>query len=473
MSRSRDTRQSSATPVVERQVPTTSVDVIVVGAGFAGLSAAERLTSMGLSVLVLEGRDRVGGRSFTGEVAGVKVDLGATWVSPRHTAIRDLAARVGCTTTSQFAHGRNVLWMAGRRRTYQGTIPPVSPAGVVDMGRVQLALEKLVRTIDVDAAWESPNATRLDAISFGEWLDQKRALPSTRSLMAIVSKVQWGASPGDVSLLHVLRYIRAVGDIDHMLDVEGGQQQDRITETTQEIARRVAAQLGDRVVVSAPVRRIAQDEHGVTVSTDSATIEAKYAIVTATPAHRGDIEFEPALPEVAQGLVRTWRMGALSKAIVAYERPFWRANGLSGEAVTDTGTVFVTFDISPDPSGPGILMTFCDPRVFDGFSPAQRQARVVQQLVDLYGAQASTPIDYVDHCWGTDSFAPGGPNPAVAPFATSSFATALTQPHGRVDWAGTETAGEWAGCMNGAVLTGQRAAERVAAQLRLDRQAIA
>ncbi|MEU0599427.1 flavin monoamine oxidase family protein [Streptomyces sp. NPDC006393] len=446
----------------------TSVDVVVVGAGFAGLSAAERLASMGQSVLVVEGRDRVGGRSLSGEVAGVKVDLGATWVARRHTAIRDLAGRVGCTTTGQFDQGRNVLWMAGRRRTYSGTIPKISPAALVDMARMQLAVNKLVSTIDVDAAWESPEASRLDAISFGEWLDRKNALPSTRALMTVISKVQWGCTPGDVSLLHALRYIRAAGGIDHMLDVEGGQQQDRFVETTQEIAKRVAERLGDRVRLATPVRRVVQDDHGVTVHTDSGEIRAGYAIVTAAPAHRAAIEFSPALPEQAEGLTRTWRMGVLSKAFVAYDVPFWRAGGLSGEAVTDTGTVFITFDVSPAPRGPGVLMAFCDPRVFDGFSPETRRERVIQQLVDLYGPQARNPIDYVDHCWGSEPFAPGGPNPAVAPYATTSYGKALTEPHGRIHWAGTETAGEWAGTINGAVLTGQRAAERVAALLSRD-----
>ena len=453
---------------LERGSAVTAVDVAVVGAGFAGLSAAERLVSTGQTVRVIEGRDRVGGRSLSGEVAGVKVDLGATWVSRRHTAIRDLASRVGCTTATQFNQGRNVLWLAGRRRTYSGTIPTVSPVALVDMARMQMALNKLVATIDVEAAWDSPQAIRLDAISFGEWLDQKKALSGTRALMTVISKVQWGCSPGDVSLLHALRYIRAAGGVDHMLDVEGGQQQERYIETTQEIAKRVAEQLGDSVVVGTPVRRITQDDNGVTVHTDSEEISAKYAIVAVAPAHRADIEFQPALPERAEGLTKTWRMGVLSKAFVAYEEPFWRVNGLSGEAVTDTGTVFITFDVSPDDSGPGVLMAFCDPRVFDGFSPEIRRGRVIEQLVNLYGAQARTPIDYLDHCWGSERFAPGGPNPAVAPYATVTYGRALTEAHGRVHWAGTETAGEWAGCMNGAVVTGQRAAKRILALLSSD-----
>ncbi|WP_374637420.1 flavin monoamine oxidase family protein [Paracoccus sp. (in: a-proteobacteria)] len=449
----------------KRQALPSKVDVVVVGAGFAGLCAAERLMSMGRSVLVVEGRDRVGGRALSGEVAGVAVDFGATWVAKRHTAIRDLARRMGCTFTAQFAEGRNVMWRAGRRHTYRGTIPILSATGMLDLIRMQRALNKLVATIDVDAPWDTPEATRLDAISFAEWLDLKGAHRDTRALMTIISKVQWGCLPGEVSLLHVLRYIRAAGGIDHMLDVENGQQEERITETTQEIAKRVAAVLGDRLILDTPVLRIAQQDHGVTVSTPSGEISADYAIVTVPPAQRAEIAFEPALPEPAAGMTRSWRMGALSKAFVAYDRPFWRAKGLSGEALTDTGAVFITFDVSPQPTGPGILVTFCDPRVFDSFGPEERRGRVIRKLVDLYGPEAATPIDYADHCWGQETFSPGGPNPAVGPFATTSYGRALTEPHGRIHWAGTETAGEWAGCMNGAVLTGQRAAERVGALL--------
>ena len=253
----------------KRQTLPSKVDLVVVGAGFAGLCAAERLASMGRSVLVVEGRDRVGGRSLSGEVAGVPVDFGATWVAKRHTAIRDLARRMGCTTTAQFNEGRNVMWKAGRRHTYRGTIPLLSAMGLLDIIRIQRALNKLLAKINVDAPWDSPEAAKLDAISFTEWLDQKAAHRDTRALMTIISKVQWGCLPGEVSMLHVLRYIRAAGGIDHMLDVENGQQEERITETTQEIAKRVAATLGDRVLLGMPVLRIAQQENGVTVSTPS------------------------------------------------------------------------------------------------------------------------------------------------------------------------------------------------------------
>lgn len=450
-----------------------NVDVVIVGAGFAGLTAAQHLVDQGCSVLVLEGRDRVGGRVFTGEVAGVKVDLGGTWVAKRHTAIRELAEQVGCTLVPQFNQGRSTLWLAGKRRTYTGTLPKLSPAALINMARIHLALDKMATAIDPAAPWTTPRAAELDAISLEEWLDRRRARSSTRALMTIITKVEFGCQPSDVSLLHVLRTIRAFGGFDFMLDSEGGMQEERYVETTQEIAVRLAARLGDRVVTGAPVRRITQDAHGVTVHTDALQVEARYAIVTTATEHRAGIEFEPELPERAQGLFRSWGLGALSKAFVAYDTPFWRTAGLSGEAVTDTGTVFITFDVSPSPHGPGILMAFCDPRVFDAHQPETRRDQVVNQLTDLYGPQAATPIDYIDHCWNTEAFAPGGPNPVVAPYASVRYGSVLTEPHGRVEWAGTETAGEWTGSMNGAVLTGQRAAERIAGRLRHAEGAIA
>ncbi|BBZ53125.1 putative flavin-containing monoamine oxidase AofH [Mycolicibacterium phocaicum] len=449
----------------EGDAEVASVDVVIVGAGFAGLSAADRLSSQGVSVLVVEGRDRVGGRSYSGEVAGVKVDLGATWVAQRHNAIRDLMERLGCSLIPQFDEGLNVLWMAGERQTYTGTLPTTGPVDAEDLGRILMELTTLLDTIDVNAAWKSPDAGQLDAISFGEWLDRQQAATSTRALMFIVTRVQWGCSPLDVSLLHVLRYIQAVGGLDHMLAVEGGQQEFRVTETTQEIAKRLAAQIGDRIVLNTQVREISQDDNGVTVSTDSGVINAKYAIVTAAPEHRAYIEYRPALPAKTEGLTTSFPMGALSKAFVAYDKPFWRSEGLSGEALTDTAPVFITFDVSPGDDGPGILMVFCTARVYDGFGPDVRRKLVLDQLVELYGEQAGSPIDYIDHCWGTEPFAPGGPHPAAPPFASVNYGEALTTPHGRIHWAGTETAGEWAGTMNGAILTGLHTAEQIAQRL--------
>jgi monoamine oxidase len=443
---------------------TRSTDVVIVGAGLAGLAAADELTRAGHEVLVVEGRDRVGGRIRKAEVAGVPVDAGATWAAPDHAAVRDLASRFGCEFVPQFHQGKGLISFGGRRRA-EG-ITALAPWVMLDLARIMGVLQKMVDDLPVSTPWDHPRAARLDSMSFGEWLTSKHALKDTRKFMSIITLVHWGAPPGDVSLFNVMRYIKTLGGIEHMLAVEGGDQQDRVLGTAHTLVSGLAETLGSRVLVNCPVQRITTVDERVTVETSKDEIDARYVIVTAAPAHRSTIEFAPALPQRHYGLARSWRLGALSKAFVAYDRPFWRDEGLSGEAMSDDETVFLTFDVSPDVDGPGILMVFCDARGFDAYDEVERRSRVIRHLVHLYGERAGRHIDYTDFSWGNDEFAPGGPNPAVGPKAWTTFGRFLREPVGLVHWAGSETADETSGTMNGAILSGQRAAMEVATRLR-------
>jgi monoamine oxidase len=442
-----------------------TVDVVIVGAGLAGLTAADQLTQQGHEVLVLEGRDRVGGRIHTTEVAGVSVDAGATWVAPDHTAMHELIERLGATTVPQFHNGKGVISYGGRRRTESAT--SFAPWVTLDIARIMAALQKIVDTLPVQNTWRHPHAAKYDAISLGEWLTSQHALKDTRKFIGMISMVHFGAPTGDVSLFNALRYIKTLGGLEHMLAVEGGDQQDRIQGTVHNLVVRYAETLGQRVIVNAPVQGITTHADGVTVRADGVTVQARAVIVAAAPSHRSAITFDPPLPEQYQGLSRSWRLGALSKAFVAYDRPFWRDRGLSGEGVSDDDTVFLTFDVSPDPAGPGILMVFCDSRGFDAYDRDERSRHVVTHLTHLYGPEARSFTDYEDFAWGNDTFAPGGPNPAVAPKAWTTFGRFLRKPVGRVHWAGTETADETSGTMNGAILSGRRAATEVEQSLNL------
>jgi monoamine oxidase len=442
---------------------TRTTDVVIIGAGLAGLSAADRLTEQGHDVLVLEGRDRVGGRIRTTEVVGVRVDAGATWIAPDHDEVRALIERLNGTIVPQFHEGKGVISFGGRRRV-EG-LSAVAPWVALDIGRIITSMQKMVDRLPMADPWNDPRAVEYDALSLGEWLTRKRALPGTRKFMGMIAMVHFGAPAGDISLFNVLRYVRTLGGLEHMLAVEGGDQQDRLAETMQGLVDRFAESLSPRVLVGEPARRIDTDGDGVTVHTPSAAIEARYAILTTAPSHRAGIEFTPPLPAPHYGLSRSWRLGALSKAFVAYERPFWREQGLSGEAVSDDSTVFLTFDVSPAPDGPGILMVFCDARGFDHHDRDERSRLVVRHLMHLYGDDARRIIGYEDFAWGNDDFAPGGPNPAVAPGVWTGFGRYLREPVGRIHWAGTETADQYSGTMNGAILSGHRAAAEVAALL--------
>ena len=262
----------------------------------------------------------------------------------------------------------------------------------------------------------------------GRWLRSLHASASTRDLMAIMSRVTWGCEPDEVSMLHAVRYVKAAGGIGRMLDVEGGAQQDRFPGGTQQIALRMADELGERVRLNAIVRRIERHADGtITVGSDGGDVTAKAVIVAIPPAHRAAIDFSPDLPAEYEKLAQHWPQGNLSKAYAAYETPFWRANGCCGEALSDEGPVFITFDVSPDDDGPGILLGFTDPRTFDPLPPAERRERALAGFAALFGDEALQPIDYVDHCWGTEDFAPGGPTAAVPPGFVDHLRAVATQ----------------------------------------------
>jgi len=438
-------------------------DVVIVGAGLSGLTAADQLTQAGYDVVVLEGRDRIGGRILSTTVAGVQVDAGATWVAPHHTEVRELAHRLGCEFVPQFDSGKGIVSFNGRRRIESATA--LAPWVTLDITRILTALQKFADAMPISSSWDYPEAAWLDSQSLGEWLTAKWALEGTRKFLTMFSLVQWGAPPGDVSLFNVVRYIKTLGGVDLMLKVEGGDQQDRVLGTTHAMVDKLAKGLGSRVVVGSPVERINTTANSAVVETADHAIEARFVIVTASPTHRSTIEFKPPLPDQHYGLSRSWRLGALSKAFVAYDTPFWRAEGLSGSSMSDDSTVFLTFDVSPRPNGPGILMVFCDARGFDGFDFERRRENVTARLVHLFGNHANQSIDYTDFSWGNDVFAAGGPNPAVAPKAWTLFGRHLREPIGPLHWAGSETADETSGSMNGAILSGQRAAEEVLARL--------
>src|SRR5579875_28879 len=446
-------------------MPQWNADVAVVGAGFAGLVAARELAGRGHDVVVLEGRGRVGGRSHTGTVAGVPVDLGGTFVGPTQDAVLGLAAELGIPTVPTYHDGANQIRWRGRVRSYHGTIPKLSLPGLLDIGRVRWQFERIARAVPLAEPWTARRVRALDAQSLGGWLRSVRAGATTRDLLAIMARVTWGCEPDEVSMLHAARYVRAAGGLDRLLDVEDGAQQDRFAAGTQQIAEKSAAELGERVVLGAVVFRIDQHRGGVTISCAKGRAEARFVIVAIPPAHRAAIEFVPALPAEYRRLPACWPQGRLSKAYAAYPTPFWRANGLSGQALSDEGPVFITFDVSPRPDGPGVLLGFADARRFDLLPADERRRQALASFASLFGDAALEPADYIDFRWGTEDFAAGGPTAAVPPGSWTRYGPWLRRPLGRIHWAGAETADEWTGFLDGAVRSGRRAAAEVAERL--------
>ena len=444
-------------------------DVVVVGAGLAGLAAARKLTAEGIDCVVLEARDRVGGRTLNHSIGDGKiVEVGGQWVGPTQTRVLELMRELGLESFPTYDKGEHVLEYEGALNRYTGTIPKLSKRLLADFGQAQWKLDRMARKVPADAPWTAPKAKDWDSQTLWSWMRRNVYTQGARDALSLGVEAVWAAQPEDLSLLHVLFYISSAGGLDALWDTEGGAQDSRVIGGSQLISIRMAEELGDRVVLDAPVRRIVHSSDKVTVHSDEIEVEARRAIVALPPTLTCRIAYDPPMPALRDQLTQRIPQGAVIKCMAMYERPFWRDQGLTGQATSIEGPVKLTFDNSPPDGSPGVLLGFLEgtqARTLGAWQPERRREAVIECFTRLFGREAQSPLDYVDKSWADEEWTRGCYGCYMPTGAWTAYGPQLRDPVGPIHWAGAETATVWSGYMDGAVRSGDSAAEAVAASL--------
>ncbi|MBX3251250.1 MAG: FAD-dependent oxidoreductase [Myxococcales bacterium] len=446
---------------------TEDVDVVVVGAGLAGLRCARLLEDAGSRVCVLEARDRVGGRTYAAQVGASTFDLGGQWIGPAQRRVTRLVAELGLETFPTFTEGRKVFVSGGRRRTYGGEIPNLSVLQLLRMQLALTALERRRRHVPPTDPMRAPDAEALDAMTLETLRARYRLDAPTRGAMDAALRTIFGAEASDLSALFFLAYLNAGGGLLALAGARGGAQEARIVGGAHSIARRLAEGLDVRL--SAPVRRVVRTKGSVEIEADGLRVRARRAVLAIPAPLLPRLRFEPALEAPRASLLARGFMGATTKVLALYDEPFWRAEGLSGELVTGDGPISVTFDNTSHDGAQPALVGFVvgrHARELSALSKEAAEARVRGALARAFGRRAATPSALVLHDWSAETYSGGCPVGLYGPGALTSGSAHLRAPEHLLHFAGTETAREHTGYLEGALESAERAAAEVLAATR-------
>ncbi len=440
-------------------------DVIVVGAGLAGLTAARDLARRGRSVIVLEGRERVGGRTLNESIGGGDVlEVGGQWVGPGQDRVLALARSVGVRTFKTYFKGTQTFEYQGRRTDFTGVIPPLPEPDSTEFVQKLVELERLAKTVPAAAPWTAPRAREWDAMTVETWKQENLRYDGGKFLIDLTVQSIYACEPRDVSFLHFLFYANAGGGFIKLAGTPGGAQDSRFVGGSQLISQRVARALGRRVRLGTAAHAIHRRGSRVLVESDGGTFTGRRVVVALPPTLAGRLDYDPILPALRDQLTQRTPAGSVIKVEATYPTPFWRKAGRSGYTNSDVRPIRVTWDNSPSSGKQGALIGFLlgsDARRLVGASASARRKIVLDGFTRLFGPQAARPTRYLEGNWSAERFTRGCYGAFLPPGVWTEYGRALRPAVGPIHWAAAEYATKNPGYMDGAVRSGEAAARAV------------
>ena len=444
--------------------------VVIVGAGLAGLCAASLLAKHGITVEVLEAKDRVGGRTHT---INQWMDLGGAFIGKNKKRCEHLAKHLKIETFDVYKEGLNTFCIDKKIYHQKLPIPDLKVLSLLELIELFLGMLKidlLGKLVPLEKPWESPFATKWDALTTEQWINSFTSRPKVRTFLTFIVEVLLGVEPIELSFLYFLWYVRVghgmFGILTSAQDqlFKGGAQQLSEKLVDMEIGAG-HVHLNMRVLSikqcdSNNCVRVCSEEGGTCT-----TFEGDYCILAVAPSVRNEILYDPPLNGLYNQFPQRMPMGSIIKTFAVYEKTWWRDKGFSGMATVTDGLVGQTFDITPpDGSGGACIMGFVlgrQARRWQTLSADERETLVLSEYAEIFESdEARHPKQFLFKDWMQDRFTGG--SGGVAPVGvTTGYGDAISKHVGRLYFAGTETASDWSGYMDGAIQSGWRAAREV------------